>query len=136
MTRNAVSLVFPLPLTYKQKIRQVEGVRRIASANWFGAIYKEPKNFFAQFAVDDEYLELYPEFLLAEQEKEAWLKDRKGAIVGRKLADDYGFKPGDTVTLKGTIFPGNWDFVVRAIYDGREKKTDTAQFFFHWDYLN
>ena len=136
VTRNAVSLIFPLPLTYKQKIRQVDGVRAIASANWFGAIYKEPKNFFPQFGVDDNYFGIYPEYVLADAEKTAWLKDKKGAIVGRKLADDYGFKPGDAVTLKGTIFPGNWDFVIRAIYDGKEKKTDTSQFFFHWDYLN
>ncbi|MDD5298251.1 MAG: FtsX-like permease family protein [Rhodocyclaceae bacterium] len=136
VTRNAVSLIFPLPLTYKQKMRQVDGVRSIAAANWFGGIYKEPKNFFPQFAVDDNYLDMYPEYVLDDAEKTAWLKDKKGAIVGRKLAEDYGLKPGDTLTLKGTIFPGNWDFVIRAIYDGREKKTDTSQLFFHWDYLN
>ncbi len=136
VTRNAVSLVFPLPLTYQQKLRQVDGVRAIAAANWFGGIYKEPKNFFPQFAVDGNYLDLYPEYLLDDGDKIAWQRDRKGAIVGRKLAEDYGFKLGDTVTLKGTIFPGNWEFVIRAIYDGREKKTDTSQFFFHWEYLN
>ena len=136
VTRNAISLVFSLPLTYKQKMRQIEGVRAIATANWFGAIYKEPKNFFPQFAVDDNYFELYPEFILNDKEKTEWLRDRKGAVVGRKLAETYGFKVGDQVNLKGTIFPGNWEFVVRAIYDGREKKTDTSQMFFHWDYLN
>ena len=136
VTRNAISLVFPLPLTYKQRMRQIEGVRAIATANWFGGIYQEPRNFFPQFAVDDNYFELYPEFLLKEQEKTEWLRDRTGAVVGRKLADTYGFKVGDRVNLKGTIFPGNWEFVVRAIYDGREKKIDTSQMFFHWDYLN
>lgn len=136
VTRNSVSLVFPMPLSYKQKIRQVDGVRAVVSANWFGAIYKEPKNFFAQFAVDDDYFHLYPEYIFDEKEMDAWLKDKKGAIVGRKLAEQHGFKVGDSVMLKGTIFPGNWDFVVRAIYDGRDKKTDSAQFFFHWDYLN
>lgn len=136
ISRNAISLVFSLPLTYKQKLRQVEGVRGIAVANWFGGIYKEPKNFFPQFAVDDAYLDLYPEYLLNEREKTDYLRDRKGAVVGRKLAETYGFKIGDQVTLKGSIFPGNWEFVVRAIYDGKEKKTDTSQMFFHWDYLN
>ncbi len=137
VTRNAISLVFPLPLTYQQKIRQVEGVRATAAANWFGGVYKEPKNFFPQFAVDAQpYFDLYPEYLLDPDEKAAFMRDRKGCVVGRKLADSYGFRVGDPVTLKGTIFPGNWEFVVRAIYEGRDKKTDTSQFFFHWDYLN
>jgi putative ABC transport system permease protein len=65
-----------------------------------------------------------------------FLRDRKGAIVGRKLADTYGFKAGDVVPLRGTIFSGNWEFIVRGIYDGAEPTTDTSQFFFHWEYLN
>jgi putative ABC transport system permease protein len=137
VTRNAISLVFPLPLTYRQKIRSVEGVRAVSNANWFGGIYKEAKNFFPQFAVDaPSYFPLYPEYVIGEDQFKAFLRDRKGAVVGRKLAQTYGFKLGDTVTLKGTIFPGNWEFVVRAIYEGRDAKTDTSQFFFHWDYLN
>jgi len=137
VTRNAISLVFPLPLTYRQKLRSVDGVRAVSNANWFGGVYKEAKNFFPQFAVDAQtYFQLYPEYVIPESDFKAFLRDRQGAVVGRKLADDYGFKVGDAVTLKGTIFPGNWEFVVRAIYDGRSAKTDTSQFFFHWDYLN
>jgi putative ABC transport system permease protein len=137
VTRNSISLVFSLPLTYTQKIRQIDGVRAVAAANWFGGIYKEPKNFFPQFAIDAQnYLDLFPEFVIDEADRKAFQRDRKGCVVGRKLADTYGFKVGDTVTLKGTIFPGNWEFVVRAIYDGRDAKVDTSQFFFHWDYLN
>ena len=136
VTRNSISLVFPLPLTYKQKIRQIDGVKAITTANWFGGIYKEPKNFFPQFAVDPNYLELYPEYLLSDDERTAFARDRKGAIVGRKLAAQYGFKVGDVVQLKGTIFPGTWEFVIRGIYTGRDAKTDVAQMLFHWDYLN
>ncbi|MBS1136223.1 MAG: transporter ATP-binding protein, partial [Proteobacteria bacterium] len=137
VTRNAISLVFPLPLTYRQKLRSVEGVRQVSNANWFGGIYKEAKNFFPQFAVDaPTYFQLYPEYVIAEDQMKAFLRDRRGAIVGRKLAQTYGFKLGDAVTLKGTIFPGNWEFVIRAIYDGRDARTDTSQFFFQWDYLN
>jgi len=137
VTRNAISLVFPLPLSYKPKIRAVEGVKSLSYANWFGGIYKEPKNFFPQFAIDAAtYFDMYPEFVLKDDEKRDFLRDRRGAVVGRKLADTYGFKVGDSVTLKGTIFPGEWSFVVRAIYDGATKKTDQSQFFFHWDYLN
>jgi putative ABC transport system permease protein len=137
VTRNAISLVFPLPLTYRQKLKSVDGVRAVSNANWFGGIYKEAKNFFPQFAVDaTSYFPLYPEYRIADDELKAFLRDRKGAVVGRKLAATYGFKLGDQVTLKGTIFPGNWEFTVRAIYEGRDAGTDTSQFFFHWDYLN
>lgn len=137
VTRNAISLVFPLPLTYRQKLKSVDGVRAVSNANWFGGIYKEAKNFFPQFAVDAaSYFPLYPEYRMAEDQFKAFLRDRKGAVVGRKLAATYGFALGDAVTLKGTIFPGNWEFTVRAIYDGRSAGTDTSQFFFHWDYLN
>ena len=137
ITRSSISLVFPLPLTYKDKIRAVDGVRDLSWANWFGGIYKEPKNFFAQFAVDgDSYFRLYPEFVVPEAQMRDFLRDRKGCIVGRKLADTYGFKVGDTLTLKGTIYAGNWDFVVRGIYDGAKKGTDQSQMFLHWAYLN
>lgn len=137
ITRSSISLVFPLPLTYKDKIRAVDGVRDLSWANWFGGIYKEPKNFFAQFAVDGEsYFRLYPEFVVPEAQMRDFLRDRMGCIVGRKLADTYGFKVGDTLTLKGTIYAGNWDFVVRGIYDGAKKGTDQSQMFLHWAYLN
>ena len=137
ITRNAVSLVVPMPRHYRDKIRSVEGVRSVAAANWFAGIYQEPKNFFPQFAVDAvPYFAMYPEYRVSADEFRAFLRERKGAIVGRKLAQTYGFRIGDSVPLKGTIFPGNWEFVVRGIYDGAEAKTDTSQFFFHWDYLN
>jgi len=137
ITRNSISLVFPLPITYGERIRQVEGVTHVSHANWFGGVYVSEKNFFPQFAVDAAtYLPLYPEYLIAPGDMKAFLLDRKGCVVGRKLALQYGFKVGDVVPLRGTIFPGTWDFVVRAIYDGVDAKTDTSQFFFHWDYLN
>jgi len=137
VTRNAISLVFPLPLTYRAKLHSMDGVRATTHANWFGGIYKEPKNFFPQFAVDAQtYFTLYPEYRLSEEALRSFQRDRRGAIVGRKLADRYGFSVGNTVTLKGTIFPGNWEFVVRGIYEGADAKTDTNQFFFHWTYLN
>ena len=137
ITRNAVSLVVPLPVHYREKIRGVEGVKTVANANWFAGVYQEPKNFFPQFAVEPRpYFSMFPEYRIAEDEFRAFLRDRKGAIVGRKLAQTHGWKVGDAVPLKGTIFPGNWEFVIRAIYDAGEAKTDTSQFFFHWDYLN
>jgi putative ABC transport system permease protein len=137
ITRNKVSLVVPLPLHYREKIRAVEGVKTVAAANWFAGVYQDPKNFFPQFAIEPApYFAMFPEYRVDPDEFRAFLRDRKGAIVGRKLAQTYGFKVGDAVPLRGTIFPGNWEFVVRAIYDAGETKTDTSQFFFHWDYLN
>jgi putative ABC transport system permease protein len=137
ITRNAVSLVFSMPLHYRDKIRAVEGVRAVAPANWFAGVYQDPKNFFPQFAIDPAaYFAMYPEYRVPEDELRAFLRDRKGAIVGRKLAATYGFKIGDTIPLQGTIYPGTWSFTVRAIYDAAEAKTDTSQMFFHWDYLN
>src|SRR3989344_1392239 len=107
ITRSAISLTFPLPLNYAERIRAVEGVSGISWANWFGGIYITERNFFAQFAVDaPSYLALYPEFKLDDAEKQAFFRDRQGAVVGRKLAAKFGWKLGDTVALRGTIYPG------------------------------
>lgn len=137
VVRNAISLVFMLPSSYREKLRQFEGVKTVSWGNWFGGIYIDEKNFFPNFAVDPKtYLDLYPEYLLSDEEKKAFLLDRKGFIAGRKVAQRFGWKVGDTVTLRGSIFPGNWDFVMRGIYRGRDRGTDETQFFFHWDLLN
>jgi len=137
ITRNAVSLVFSMPLTYAQRIRQVPGVASVAWANWFGGVYISERNFFPQFAISaPSYLEMYPEFILPPEQKKTFLTDRTGAIAGRKLADQYGWKIGDQIPLRGTIFPGTWTFTLRGIYEGADKGTDQSTFFFHWDYLN
>ena len=137
VTRNSVSLIFPLPLFYRDRIRQISNVKTISYGTWFGGVYVEEKNFFPNFAVDPKtFFGLYPEFILSPNEKETFFSDRKGCVVGRKLAARFGWKMGDIITLKGAIFFGNWDFVIRGIYRGRDKDTDETQFMFHWDYLN
>lgn len=137
VTRNAISLVFPLPLSYKERIRQVEGVEQVSLGNWFGGIYIDRKNFFPNFAVEPaSYLDLYPEFVLSPEQRSAFLRDRRGAVAGSKLAERFGWSIGDQITLQGTIFPGDWAFVLRGIYRGGRPNTDQTQFFFHWDYLN
>lgn len=137
ITRNAISLTFSMPVYYREKIRAVPGVTGVSVSNWFGGIYKEPKNFFAQFAVDaPTYFPMYPEFIFQPDEFDAFLRDRRGAAVGRQLADLYGFKVGDTIPLKSAIYPGNWEFTVRAIYDAKDETTITRQMYFHFDYLN
>ncbi len=137
VTRSAISLTFSLPLYYRERIRAVEGVRRIAASNWFGGVWRDEKSFFAQFAVDAEnFFPIYPEFVFHPDELRDFLRDRRGAVVGRQLADLYGFKVGDKLPVRGTIYPGNWEFTIRAIYDGRDRSAITRQMYFHYDYLN
>jgi putative ABC transport system permease protein len=137
VTRNSISIIFTLPLSYKERIRQIDGVKIVSWGNWFGGIYIDEKNFFANFAVDPKtYFELYPELIISPDQKAAFIRDRKGFVAGRKLAERFGWKLGDSVTLRGTIFAGQWDFVMRGIYRGRDKTVDETTFFFQWDYLN
>lgn len=136
VTRNAISLTFFLPASYGNRIRGVEGVTGVAYSNWFGGVYQEPKNFFPQFAVSDNYMDLYPEFVVPQDQMQAWLRDRKGALVGRQLAERYGFRVGDALPLKGTIYPGTWEFTVRGIFDGSDSSKLTGHMLFHYDYLN
>lgn len=137
ITRNSISLVFSLPLNYAQKIRQVPGVSSVSWANWFGGVYITESNFFPQFAVDaPTYLEMYPEYVLQADERRAFLVDRQGVVVGRKLANEYGWKVGDQIPIRGTIYPGTWTFTLRGIYDGADAKVDETQFLFHWQFLN
>jgi len=137
VTRSAISLTFPLPLAYAARIRAVEGVSSVSWSNWFGGVYITERNFFPQLAIEPEsYLALYPEYVLKDDEKHAFLRDQQGAIVGRKLAREYGWKIGDQIPLRGTIFPGTWTFTLRGIWDGAEAKTDESQFLFHWKLLS
>lgn len=137
VTRNAVSMIFSLPLSYKDKIRQIPGVKQVTYANWFGGVYIDEKNFFPNFAIEPKtYYALYPEYVFPAAQMEAFLRDRKSCVAGRKLVERFGWKIGDTIVLKGTIYPGNWEFVLRGIYKGRDENVDENIFAFHWDYLN
>jgi len=137
ITRNAISLIFPLPLSYLAKIKQIPGVTEVTYANWFGGVYIDPKNFFPQFAVEARtFFNLYPEIVIPPDQKVAFMRERKACLVGRKLAAKYRWKIGGIVPLRGVIFPGNWEFVLRGIYRGAQRTVDETQFFFHWDYLN
>lgn len=137
ITRHAVSLTFFLPLAYEQKIESVDGVADVSHATWFGGVYIEPQNFFAQFAVaPDNYIEMYPEFVVDSEAIDRWNTERNTAIVGVKLAERFGWKIGDRVQLTGTIFPGDWDFIIGGIYTGAKENTDENAFLFRWDYLD
>jgi putative ABC transport system permease protein len=137
IARSATSLTVPLPLAYAERLRAVDGVTSVSWSNWFGGIYQSERNFFPQFAVDPpSYLALYPEFRLSDEERIAWQRDRKGAIVGRKLADRFGWKVGDSIPLRGTIYSGTWNFTLRGTYEGADETVDEGQMLFHWAYIN
>ncbi len=141
MTIHKVSFIQPLPKSYEDRIRAIEGVTAITHANWFGGIYQDPSNFIANFAVEPEsYLAMYPEFVIPEDQKQAWLANRTGAIVGIDTAKRFGWKVGDRVPLQGTIYrkpdDSPWEFTVDGIYDSPVVGTDKTQFFFHYKYLN
>jgi len=137
VTRNSVSLMFPLPLAYLPKIQAVPGIVRVAYAYWFEGVYIDKRHFFPQFAASlPGYLDAYPEFILPEDQKLALVQDRRGAVAGRRLAARYGWRLGDAIVLKGTYFPGEYRLVLRAIYKGQYPNTDETMLFFHWDYLN
>ena len=133
ITRSAISIGYPLPATYADRLRRTDGVKSITWANWFGGIYIDQHHFFAQFAVDaPSYFKLYPEYRISDTQLDAFLHDRQGAVVGRKLADQYGWHIGDVVPLSGTIYPGTWNFTVRGIYRGSDPKIDEHLMFIHW----
>lgn len=137
-TRNKVTFIVPLPKRYIEQIRQISGVKAANFANWFGG--KDPQHereFFASLAVESSsFFSVYDEIVVKPDEKDRWMQDRKGAIIGDVLARKMGWKVGDTVTLQGSIYPGEWQFHITAIYNVTRKVVDRSTFFFHWDYLN
>jgi len=136
IVRNRVSLIMPLPISFRDRMLALPGVRTVTFATWFGGIYQEERNFFPNFAVDpDRYLETYPEFLVDPGQWADFLKDREACAVGQKLAQRFGWKVGDRIPLKGTIWPGVWEFNLRVIYRGSRPEDDEGQFWFRYDYL-
>src|SRR5688572_16789375 len=138
ITRHKVSIIQAIPISYRTRITAIPGISAVLSQSWFGGIYQDPKNFFPSVAVDHEtLLDLFPEYVLPADQKEAWLKTRTGAIVGRATANRFGWKVGDRIPLKSPIWRregGNdaWEFDLVGIYDGAKKGTDTSQLFFHY----
>ncbi len=140
---SKLSIIQPLPYADLAQIQRIPGVEQVAFANWFGGIYQERKNFFANFAVSPNYLDLYPEFVLPEEQRQAFLDTRTGAVVGESLAKLYHFKVGDKIPLQATIFPhkngdNTWTFDLVGIYHIREARdrNQESQMLFHYDYFD
>ena len=142
ITSSRLSITQMLPYSLVEQIRATPGVKQATYAAWFGGIYRDPKNFFANFAVSPDYLDLYPEFKVPAAQKQAWLADQRGAMVGEALAKRYGWKLGDSIPLQATIFPtkgsNNWPFTLRGIYkiDDPKQKSQENAMFFHWKYFD
>lgn len=133
ITRHAVSLAFTLPVAQQQRIAAVPGVKAVIPFSWFGGIYKDEKNFFANFAVDAaRFREVMTEIKMSEPEWQAFINDKQGAVVGQKLVKLYGFSLGQRVTLRSPIYDRSVEFIIRGICTGGDEKT----LFFHHDYIN
>ena len=137
-TRHKVSFIMQLPKRYTEEIAQMPGVTAVSYANWFGAKdLKNENDFFATIATDPKsLLNVYSEIKTSEGEKQAWIEDRQGALVGDALAKKKGWKVGDKVTLSGTIYPGDWTFNIRGIYTTTTTNVDRSTLWFHWNYMN
>lgn len=140
VVQSAVSLFVNLPESYQPKIEAVPGVAEVAKWQWFGGIYRDPANFFAQFGVDaDELFPLYPEFEVVDGSREEFEQSRDTCVIGTALAERFGFRVGQTIPLMGTIFPradgAPWEFRVAAIYRSTSERADETLMFFHFDYL-
>ena len=142
IVRHKVSLIQLLPQSYEQRMERVNGVDNATHATWFGGIYQEPRNFFAQMPmVPEELFDMFPEFILSDEHKAAWLETRSGAVAGRGLAERFGWKVGDRIPINATIWTKKdggrtWEFDLVGIYDGAEKGTDTSQLFFRYDFFD
>ncbi len=138
---HKVSLIMPLPVSYKARLQQTKGVELATHQTWFGGIYQDPANFFANMAVEpDVFLKVYPEFVVPPEQVEAWRNDRQGAIVGRDTAERFGWKIGDRMPLTAPIWlpkggGTTWEFNIVGIYDGGDA-VDKTQMFFRYDYLD
>ena len=153
VTRNKISLIFPLPYSYRDRLAAVPGVKNVGVQNWFGGTDpKDPHNFFAQFAVDENFLAIYrPDVEIVEYSQPqvqaavpegndpklaAFFQEQTGCIVGRKLMEKFGWKLGQTVTVSGTIYPGDWPMTIRAVYESKRKAFGEETMFFHFKYLD
>ncbi len=137
VTRHAVSFIFPLPIADQEQISKVPGITDVTHFTWFQGVYIDDQQFFPRVAVDPEKIfDLYPEFLITPEELAVFKKERNSCVVGQKTALKYNLKIGDMMSVRGDIYPGEWQFVVRGIYKPKDQATDATQMFFHYAYLD
>ena len=135
---NRVSIIQPLPLSYRDKIAALKGVQAVAHDNWFGGVYQDPKDFLPQFVIDPEnQRKVMPELIVADGQWNSFLKDQRGAIVGARTAERFGWKVGDRISIKSPAYFGGqaWQFNIDGIYHGQQQTDDESQFWFQWEYF-
>lgn len=138
---NKVSLIQPLPMSYGNRIAAIDGVEAVVGNSWFGGYFQEKKNFFANFAVDENYLDLYPELVIGDGERQRWNATRDGVLLGEALAQRFGWKVGDRIPLISPIYTrkdgsNTWDFEVTGIMRAGKQGVDTTYLIFHTEYLD
>lgn len=134
---NRTSIINPIPLSYRDKILRIPGVKYITHNNWFGGVYKDEKNFFPQFVIDPEnQRQVFPEFSIPDDQWNRFLKDREGAVVGARTMERFHWKIGDRIPIKTTLYGGgSWEFNIDGVYHGKRPQDDETQFWFQWDYF-
>jgi putative ABC transport system permease protein len=134
---NRTSIINPIPLSYRDKILRIPGVKCVTHNNWFGGIYLDEKNFFPQFVIDPEnQRQVFPNLIVSDDQWDAFLKDRQGAVVGARTAERFHWKIGDRIPIKTTLYGGGaWEFNLVGIYHGQRPQDDETQFWFQWDYF-
>jgi len=134
---NRTSIINTIPLSYRDKILRIPGIKAVTHNNWFGGIYLDEKNFFPQFVIDPEnQRKVFPELIVSDEQWDAFLKDRQGAVVGARTAERFHWKIGDRIPIKTTLYGGGaWEFNLVGIYHGKRPQDDETQFWFQWDYF-
>lgn len=134
---NRTSIINTIPLSYRDQILRIPGVKYITHNNWFGGIYKDEKNFFPQFVIDpDNQRQVFPEFIVPDDQWNAFLRDREGAIVGERTMERFHWKVGDRIPIITTLWGGgSWEFNIDGVYHGKQRQDDETQFWLRWDYF-
>jgi putative ABC transport system permease protein len=137
VTINRTSIINPIPLSYRDEILRIPGIKCITHNNWFGGVYKDEKNFFPQFVIDPEnQRQVFPEFSVPDDQWNTFLKDREGAVVGARTMERFHWKIGDRIPIKTTLYGGgSWEFNIDGVYHGKQAQNDETQFWFQWDYF-
>lgn len=142
ITNSRYSIIEMLPISYLPQIESVPGVKEVAFASWFGGSYQDRPAQFGVFPVDPErYLRTVPEIVLPPAQLERWRATRDGAVVGRSLAERYGWQPGDRVTLVADIWPqqdgsNEWNFEIAGIYTSPDSEQNEGAFLFQWEFFD
>ena len=139
VTINRTSIINTIPLSYRDEILRIPGVSYITHDNWFGGVYQDPKNFFPQFVIDPEnQRQVFPELIVPDNQWNIFLKDRQGAIVGKATMDRFGWKVGDRIPIKTTLYglgDKTFEFNIDGVYNGAKPEDDTTQFWLQWEYF-